>query len=213
MKTVWIDSAPLIASPQPTTTLRECELMHHSGDGRMYLAPMNPRSSPLYVSNVWLREPTAIIDINECPDGRWSYFPRAAAGLLALHGGQFDTEDQAREAARADKTIPRGAAFPTMRRQPELVFHSDPGHGWLETTFAELKRFSLEDKVSSYSYIDRTVSHEPDEAKVYLEEDCDAPLLLKALTDHYGREPKIRHRDHKVTGIRNLPAYAKPDPR
>jgi len=52
-------------------------------------------------------------------------------------------------------------------------FHSDPGHGWLEVKYSELKDLGIEDKISSYSYI-------KDDA-VYLEEDCDATDYLNAM--------------------------------
>ena len=52
-------------------------------------------------------------------------------------------------------------------------FHTDPGHGWLEVKYSELKELRIEDKISSYSYI-------KDDA-VYLEEDCDAAVYLDAM--------------------------------
>ena len=52
-------------------------------------------------------------------------------------------------------------------------FHTDPGHGWLEVKYSELKDLGIEDKISSYSYI-------KDDA-VYLEEDCDAAVYFDAM--------------------------------
>lgn len=52
-------------------------------------------------------------------------------------------------------------------------FHSDPGHGWLEVKYRELKDLGIEDKISSYSYIKGDA--------VYLEEDCDASVYLNAM--------------------------------
>jgi len=52
-------------------------------------------------------------------------------------------------------------------------FHTDPGHGWLEVKYSELKDLGIEDKISSYSYIKDDV--------VYLEEDCDAAVYLDAM--------------------------------
>lgn len=51
---VKIDIAPLIASPQPTGTLREGEVLFDEFNGRCYFAPY--RESPLYISTHWIRE-------------------------------------------------------------------------------------------------------------------------------------------------------------
>ena len=56
-----------------------------------------------------------------------------------------------------------------------LTFYSDPGHGWLKTTRAELKKYGIEDKISPYSY------QRGD--NVYLEEDCDAGIYINALKE------------------------------
>jgi hypothetical protein len=53
------------------------------------------------------------------------------------------------------------------------VFHTDPGHGWLEVSKDELSLFNIADKISSYSY---KLGN-----KVFLEEDCDAGLFINAL--------------------------------
>ncbi len=54
-------------------------------------------------------------------------------------------------------------------------FYHDPGHGWMEVPVSLLKRHNLIDKISHYSYYD------PETRLVYLEEDCDAPLLINYL--------------------------------
>ena len=61
------------------------------------------------------------------------------------------------------------------------VFHEDPGHGWLEVDRHELARFVDLSEVSYFSY-QNDFSYQ-NGGKVYLEEDCDAPLFLKALKD------------------------------
>jgi len=58
-------------------------------------------------------------------------------------------------------------------KQEKRNFHTDPGHGWLEVKYSELKELGIEDKISSYSYL-------KDDA-VYLEEDCDAAVYLDAM--------------------------------
>ncbi len=53
------------------------------------------------------------------------------------------------------------------------VFHTDAGHGWLAVKRKELIDLNILDKVSHCSYEKGQT--------VYLEEDCDAPLFVKAL--------------------------------
>jgi len=48
---------------------------------------------------------------------------------------------------------------------------SDPGHSWLEVDFSELVSLGINKKITAWSYMKRD--------KVYLEEDCDAPLFLQ----------------------------------
>jgi len=74
------------------------------------------------------------------------------------------------------------------------IFHTDPGHGWLEVTRAECKRLGILDQISpsSYQYGD----------KIYLEEDCDAPLFVRAKLD-LGEEFKHKEQFLEVTPIRN----------
>lgn len=57
-----------------------------------------------------------------------------------------------------------------------LDYVQDPGHGWLAADRQHLRIFRLLDKISRYSYQDG-----PD--LVWLEEDCDAPLYVRALAD------------------------------
>jgi hypothetical protein len=55
----------------------------------------------------------------------------------------------------------------------KLKFYSDPGHGWLACKITLLRQLGIVDDISNYSYRKGDT--------VYLEEDCDAPKLLKAL--------------------------------
>jgi len=50
--------------------------------------------------------------------------------------------------------------------------HEDPGHGWLEVPKRELIELGIADQISDYSYQDKD--------NVYLEEDCDMTIFLKA---------------------------------
>lgn len=79
------------------------------------------------------------------------------------------------------------------------TFHTDPGHGWLEVPLADVQRFGLANKISSYSY------RQGDTA--YLEEDCDAHLFVQALKDS-GSEFKYRENATNADSfIRNLPRF------
>lgn len=76
-------------------------------------------------------------------------------------------------------------------------FISDPGHGWLEVPRKEIDQAGIAGKVSKFSY------QSIDGEMVYLEEDCDAYLFLKAI----GRELMIQELHQEKTFIRNLPRY------
>lgn len=54
-------------------------------------------------------------------------------------------------------------------------FLMDVCHGWLSVKIKEIYELGLEDKISVYSYKKGQTA--------YLEEDCDAPLYLKAQRD------------------------------
>lgn len=54
-------------------------------------------------------------------------------------------------------------------------FHTDPGHGWLEVPVEVVRQVGVLDKVSEYSY------YSPSRKVLFLEEDCDAPLLNRFL--------------------------------
>ena len=51
-------------------------------------------------------------------------------------------------------------------------FHYDAGHGWLEVELNELKELGIEKEISQFSY--------QKDDKVYLEEDCDVTVFIKA---------------------------------
>jgi len=53
------------------------------------------------------------------------------------------------------------------------IFHSDPGHGWLQVKRQELKELGILDKISHYSYQNGN--------DVYLEEDCDCSRFFEAM--------------------------------
>lgn len=78
-------------------------------------------------------------------------------------------------------------------------FYSDPGHGWLKVKRAELKALNLLPDISHYSY--------QNEKFVYLEEDCDTDLFVRAMAEQ-GIEVKFRFQEvHRDSEIRNYEHY------
>ena len=57
----------------------------------------------------------------------------------------------------------------------KLKFYSDPGHGWVAVKRKIVYDMDLAGKISPYSYQRGNT--------VYLEEDCDASLLVEALRE------------------------------
>ena len=64
------------------------------------------------------------------------------------------------------------------------TFYSDPSHGWLEVQKKELEELNIFNKISEYSYINGDL--------VYLEEDCDLSLFIKAYKNKYNTKPIIK---------------------
>ena len=73
------------------------------------------------------------------------------------------------------------------------ILHTDPGHGWLAVKKRELAALGVTG-ISSYSYVKGNT--------VYLEEDCDASLFLKAYEELFGDRPKMRESYLEHTPIR-----------
>jgi hypothetical protein len=83
-----------------------------------------------------------------------------------------------------------------------LVYHTDPGHGWLAVPMDMVRQLGLVDKISDYSY-----QTPGGQALAYLEEDCDAPLLLEALKAA-GHEYHISTvRTDRGSPIRGYPSF------
>ncbi len=78
------------------------------------------------------------------------------------------------------------------------IFHSDPGHGWLEVERSELYQFGIADKITGYSY--------QEGSRVYLEEDCDASLFADVLEQN-GFDFKYKEIYHDKTRIRYMNHY------
>lgn len=81
-----------------------------------------------------------------------------------------------------------------------FTFHSDPGHGWLEVSLAELARVGLAPSdFSAYSYQHRD--------KVYLEEDCDATTFVMTYEKRVGAFECITEHlsyDHWIRRLRRI---------
>ena len=75
----------------------------------------------------------------------------------------------------------------------KLTYYQDPGHGWVKVPRKLLTELGVADKVSSFSYQRGDF--------VYLEEDCDADLVLRLIPDaklilkNANRSSKIRSYD------------------
>lgn len=62
-----------------------------------------------------------------------------------------------------------------MKKDFQLPFHRDPGHGWVEVSRSDLASLKIAHKISGYSYQKGN--------SVFLEEDCDAGIFIKAARD------------------------------
>ena len=84
------------------------------------------------------------------------------------------------------------------------TMHSDPGHAWLEVEFHELHKLGIANDISTCSYRQGDLA--------YLEEDCDAPLFLRAAGFLDG--PRLDYSKINLvesfrenTPVRNYPSY------
>ena len=79
----------------------------------------------------------------------------------------------------------------------KLTWICDPGHGWLIVPLAELQSLGIVDRISRYSYLH--------DGLAYLEEDCDAPLYLEAVS-HKWLESNVTHLNTDAP-CRNYPTF------
>lgn len=86
-------------------------------------------------------------------------------------------------------------------RKLKCVFLADPGHGWLKVNKKHIKKLNLADKISSYSY--ERNKH------VYLEEDCDAGIFLRAVRDLGGDVIVKSKHTNKQSKIRSYKSFNK----
>ena len=85
-------------------------------------------------------------------------------------------------------------------KEVTLKFHSDPAHGWLEVS-KSMARLHLREKylqITCFSYMR--------ENNLYLEEDCDAPLLIQAMREA-GFNVKFEELDTDDSPIRQYDGF------
>ncbi len=80
-----------------------------------------------------------------------------------------------------------------------FIFHTDPGHGWVEVPLTTIAKLGIAKDISSYSYTDGS--------NAYLEEDCDAGLFVRAFEKANGARPELVEKYKENTPIRNLPPF------
>ena len=83
------------------------------------------------------------------------------------------------------------------------IFHTDPGHGWLEVPFAMVYLLGIGHEVSRYSYMTR------DCQTFYLEEDWDAYQFIRAYEAKFGAKPEMVRGSYTngQSFVRNLSGY------
>lgn len=81
----------------------------------------------------------------------------------------------------------------------KYIYHTDPGHGWIEVPIVELARLQL--KPSPYSYRKG--------ANAYLEEDCDASAWAeakRAAGEPFELVTRHTNNDHAIRNFRSFGA-------
>lgn len=77
--------------------------------------------------------------------------------------------------------------------------YSDPGHGWLKVSIADLYMLGIESKISHYSYINNY--------NVFLEEDCDLTIFINAMESKNIDFKINEHSCNNSSKIRNYAGY------
>ena len=80
-------------------------------------------------------------------------------------------------------------------------FHSDAGHAWLAVPIHHIEELDIASEISTFSHMNDGIA--------YLEEDCDAPLFLKAYKSKYGENAKFLQLDQEFdrSPIRNYDIF------
>lgn len=85
-----------------------------------------------------------------------------------------------------------------------ITVYSDSQHGWAKVSMKEITKLGLENKISSFSYVNGDY--------IYLEEDCDLEVYLIALKNLGIAYKFNEHHTNRQSKIRNYPRYVKPMP-
>ena len=80
----------------------------------------------------------------------------------------------------------------------KFTFYADPGHGWLRVSKSLLERLAISSRISNCSY------QRGDYA--YLEEDCDAAVLVNTLRD---RGVKVEFRERHTNRRSKIRGYSR----
>lgn len=81
----------------------------------------------------------------------------------------------------------------------KIVYYTDPGHGWFAVKHSTLKTLGIFNLLSTYSYTKGKTA--------YLEEDCDASLLFKALHLNGIEYTTVEKHCNKRSPIRSYMAF------
>jgi hypothetical protein len=83
-----------------------------------------------------------------------------------------------------------------------FIKHNDAAHGWLEVSYKDITDLNIQNEISEFSYINKTIE------SVFLEEDCDMTLFMKAYKNKYKKGIVYCTEDnYEIHPIRNLPNY------
>lgn len=83
-----------------------------------------------------------------------------------------------------------------------FTFWTDPGHGWLEVTIRDLIAVGM--KATDFSEFSYKSGN-----RVFLEEDCDAPLFLKRCREIGRKITVVEENDDTDSFVRGLPHICK----
>ena len=82
----------------------------------------------------------------------------------------------------------------------KLNFFTDPGHGWVEVPISLVRELNIANKISHYSYRKHNLA--------FLEEDCDAGLLIEALKARGDSIELVEiNEPNRESFVRNLPRF------
>ena len=80
--------------------------------------------------------------------------------------------------------------------------HNDASHGWLEVSYKDITDLNIQNEISEFSYINKTIE------SIFLEEDCDMTLFLKSYKEKYNKGiAYVIENNFEIHPIRKLPSY------